>query len=305
LNNNKTIDPLVSVVVITYNSTNYILETLESIKNQTYSNIELIISDDCSSDNTINICEKWLIDNGKSFKDFKIIRAIKNTGVAANCNRGVSAANGDWVKLIAGDDLLLPNCIGDNIKFTKNHPNINVFISNMIVFLDGTFPRKILEIRKPSNKHIWNQLVSINKQYEVNLLEYHGNTPSYFINSKVYEIIKYDDSFPFLEDYPFSLNALKSGFKIEYLDVDTVLYRERAGSLSKANNNVIYSSFFLKEREFDEVYRVPFLSNKRRKMEAFEFNRKKYILKFNLNHNNFFCKLINSISIRLNPYRYF
>ena len=52
--------PLVSVVIITYNSEKTIIETLESIKNQTYKNIELIISDDFSKDNTVEICKQCI-----------------------------------------------------------------------------------------------------------------------------------------------------------------------------------------------------------------------------------------------------
>lgn len=48
-------NPLVSVVVITYNSSKYIVETLNSVKKQTYKNIELIITDDCSTDNTVSV----------------------------------------------------------------------------------------------------------------------------------------------------------------------------------------------------------------------------------------------------------
>lgn len=53
-------NPLVSVIVITYNSSKYVLETLNSVAAQTYDNIELIISDDCSKDNTVEICRNWL-----------------------------------------------------------------------------------------------------------------------------------------------------------------------------------------------------------------------------------------------------
>lgn len=52
--------PLVSIVVITYNSSEYVLETLESAKAQTYTNIELIVSDDCSTDETVSICKNGL-----------------------------------------------------------------------------------------------------------------------------------------------------------------------------------------------------------------------------------------------------
>ncbi len=55
-------NPLVSIIVCTYNSSKYVLETLESAKEQTYQNVELIVSDDCSTDNTVELCRKWIAE---------------------------------------------------------------------------------------------------------------------------------------------------------------------------------------------------------------------------------------------------
>ena len=76
-------EELVSVVVVTYNSALTIVETLESVKNQSYQNIELIITDDASKDNTLKLCKDWLDQNGNRFPLFRIIESEKNTGVAA------------------------------------------------------------------------------------------------------------------------------------------------------------------------------------------------------------------------------
>jgi alpha-1,3-rhamnosyltransferase len=136
---------LVSIVIITYNSAKYVLETLESVKAQTYEKIELVISDDCSTDDTVEVCQRWIEENKDRFIATKIVTVAKNTGVAPNCNRGVRASKGEWLKLCAGDDLLLPECIQDNLQFSIRYKHIKIFISNMIVFLDGTFPRKSLK----------------------------------------------------------------------------------------------------------------------------------------------------------------
>ena len=96
--------PLVSIIVITYNSAKYLVDTLESIKDQTYKRIELIISDDFSSDDTISICQNWVAQNAERFVNTNIILAERNTGIPANCNRGGIKAKGEWLKFIAGDD---------------------------------------------------------------------------------------------------------------------------------------------------------------------------------------------------------
>ena len=110
-------NPLVSVVVLTYNSSKTVLETLNSIAAQTYKNIELIISDDCSKDDTLKKCKKWELKNKQRFTQIIIIRSNQNTGTAANGNRGANAANGEWLKFIAADDVLLPNCVHSNIDY--------------------------------------------------------------------------------------------------------------------------------------------------------------------------------------------
>ena len=85
---NKSDAPLVSIVLITYNSSKYILETLESVKNQVWENIELIISDDGSTDDTTTICSNWLEENKERFQNVQLITVAKNTGIPSNCNRG-------------------------------------------------------------------------------------------------------------------------------------------------------------------------------------------------------------------------
>ncbi|GAB1452027.1 hypothetical protein MASR2M47_20830 [Draconibacterium sp.] len=104
-------NPLVSIVVITYNSSKFILDTLESAKEQTYQNLELIITDDCSTDNTIEICQNWIEKNSYRFVNTELITVEKNTGTAPNANRGLKVSKGEWIKFIAGDDFLLTNCI--------------------------------------------------------------------------------------------------------------------------------------------------------------------------------------------------
>ncbi|MBK1894416.1 glycosyltransferase family 2 protein [Chryseobacterium paridis] len=105
--------PLVTVVVISYNHSAYIKECLDSIKNQTYSNIQLIVGDDASQDNSVSIFENWLSDN--NFLAEKKFHS-KNTGLAEILNECIKLAKGKYIKLIAADDFLHPEAIEKSVE---------------------------------------------------------------------------------------------------------------------------------------------------------------------------------------------
>ena len=102
-----------AIVIVTYNSSKTIISTLESVKAQTYKPLEVIISDDGSKDDTLEVCKKWIRDNENELYSVKIVTTPQNTGVVNNCNRGVGAVSGkcNWLKFIAGDDMFAPRCL--------------------------------------------------------------------------------------------------------------------------------------------------------------------------------------------------
>ncbi len=123
---------LVSIAVIIYNSSKYVVEMLESVKAQTYANIELIISDDHSTDDTVNVCQQWIEKNKEKFIRTDLITTPENKGVSANCtncNRGIKAAQGEWIKFIAGDDILLPECIEDNMNLLLSIRKLRLYLA--------------------------------------------------------------------------------------------------------------------------------------------------------------------------------
>lgn len=213
--------PLVSIVVITYNSSKYVLETLQSAYSQTYQNIELIVSDDCSKDNTVEIIEKWLKENGSRFVKFKLLRALENTGVTANCNRGVKEAHGEWIKLIAGDDILFDDCIESNYMYVcESHAQI-VF-SKMKFFCDSKDNSYVPSVDYgffdfPCKK----QLKLMLRENEIRC------TPSSFIKKDLLNKVSYyDERFPMIEDYPMWFKLLAKGCYLSFMDKYTVYYRK-------------------------------------------------------------------------------
>jgi glycosyltransferase involved in cell wall biosynthesis len=217
--------PLVSIVVITYNSQKYVIETLESAKNQTYKNIELIITDDGSTDETIVLCQEWLKENAMYFVDVILLTSNKNTGIPTNCNRGVLASKGEWIKLIAGDDILMNICIETYINYISGKNDVEILFSNVLPF-SSSAPLENDEINMfCCNVDEFNK--SASEQY---LSLIFGNNfvlaPSSFIKKKVFVKVDYfDEKIVLIEDYPFWIKVTRMGIKLNFIDQKTVLYR--------------------------------------------------------------------------------
>src|SRR6202022_442605 len=97
--------PLVSTIVLSYNHSRYVLETLESVRAQTYKTTQLIIVDDCSTDNSLLIFEHWLRENNLTCT---FIRHKENLGICKSLNEALVVSTGKYVSTIASDDLWLP-----------------------------------------------------------------------------------------------------------------------------------------------------------------------------------------------------
>ena len=237
-------NPWVSVLVVTYNSADYIIETLESIKAQTYANIELILTDDGSSDNTIALAEKWIADNKTRFVDAKIITVKKNTGVSANYNRGVQACSGVWIKNVDGDDLITPNCIKSNIDHVQKNNEIEVLFSDMIIF-------------KGSQEHVigkysdvpFNGFFEASSEEQFKRLIQRNFLPSVplFIKTSVLKRYPYNENYMGVEDFPMWVTLTKNGHKAFYLDEITAKYRK--GDSVTSSNKRLYSPFYMDSME--------------------------------------------------------
>jgi glycosyltransferase involved in cell wall biosynthesis len=240
------LNPLVSIIVITYNSSKYVLETLESAKAQTYKNIELIITDDCSTDDTVEICRKWIIENSDRFVRTELLTADKNTGIAPNCNRGIHVATGVWMKTVAGDDLLLANCIDTNVKFAKVPGNDFLFSKFHVLSKDELIKEEI-EMRYESNYHLFK-----GNQFD-NLMNvaYYFPTITIFANiNKFKELGLYNENYPFHEDLPMWFKILKNGYQFVFIEEYTVDYRVYNNSTYNNDKKIINLQWHKSTKKF-------------------------------------------------------
>ena len=104
---------LVSIITPTYNSADFIAQTIESVQAQTYQNWEMIISDDCSTDNTREIIAPYL----EADKRIRYIRNERNSGAAITRNNALREAKGRWIAFLDSDDLWLPEKLEKQVAF--------------------------------------------------------------------------------------------------------------------------------------------------------------------------------------------
>lgn len=160
---------LVSIIVPTYNGEKHLAATLESIIAQDYENLEIILVNDASTDDTLNVSEKILKNSGRTFK---IINHKKNSGVSVSRNDGLEASNGEYICFCDSDDLTQKNYVSKLMQkilennceisfcgmidtFKDERPDrfiyVNISKSNKIINGDEALS---LSVRRPVARHI-------------------------------------------------------------------------------------------------------------------------------------------------------
>lgn len=248
---------LVSVVVISYNSEQTIIELLDSIANQSYPDIELIVADDCSKDRTISLARQWCSIHKSRFRRIVLTISRKRQGVVYNANRGISRSQSEYLKLIAGDDVLLPNCIEDNMAFLAKHDYGLVF-SKVNVFGD----KKAVKEREAALEKNY-QLLRNEDDIEI-LKAMYLPSPSIFLTKKLFsQLGGFDTRFPNWEDAPFYTKMICKSIPFGFLDKETVKYR-----LHKKQHN-IYRGFAIDYIKVYLLLRIPALIKHREIQFAF------------------------------------
>lgn len=109
-------DNLVSIIMPSYNTEQFIAETIRSVLAQTYANWELIIVDDCSTDHTDDVVSEFLGD-----ERIRYLKNEHNSGAAVSRNRALREARGKWIAFLDSDDLWLPDKLEKQVAFMENH----------------------------------------------------------------------------------------------------------------------------------------------------------------------------------------
>ena len=227
---------LVSIVIATFNAEKYILDLLDSVKKQTYENLELIIADDCSVDNTQNIISDWVTENRGRFLRVELLFAKENQGTCKNYNQAMKRSNGEYIKLVDGDDILLPECI-EMLVNECDKKKLDLLIGDIMWVQDDgvTYAEHHENIEKKQAfykmdaEHQHRELL-LNNDIIITVGEI-------FRKSFMERFHWFDEQYDLLEDYPFWLRITEEGVKIPFLDKKVAKYRISETSVRNPEKN--------------------------------------------------------------------
>jgi len=236
----ENMNELVSVAVIAYNSEDYIEDTILSILSQSYTNLEVIVADDGSVDKTIEVATN--IFKTQNFENYKVISDGENKGIPANCNRAIKNCSGHYIKIIAADDILLPDAIEKNVDFMKKNNSLIQYSRAKDFTKEG---ERVVYLPSLAKYDINFNSYDVKKQFKIISYENIIIAPTIFYNRLFFEKFKeFNEKYRLIEDYPMWIRVLYNGEKIYFMDELTVLYRKHDKSVSRNSKVVINENMF-------------------------------------------------------------
>ena len=212
-------NPLVSIILPSYNGSKYLHQAIESVLDQSYTNWELILVDDCSTDNTLSIMHHYQ----HSFPErIHCIHHEKNRKLPAALNSGFSVSKGSYLSWTSDDNLFLPDALNEMIIHLEKNPHVGLVYANY----------KII------NEH--NEGVGYKKLRYPPLFFKDGSFGACFLYKRsVHEIVgDYKEEYYLAEDFDYWLRVA-SKFQVAHIEKFLYLYRRHSSSLSSKNKGFV------------------------------------------------------------------
>lgn len=270
-------NPLVSVIIISYNHGRYIKKCVESVVNQTYNNIEILSFDNGSRDN----CGEILKQLGKRY-NFPVYLQ-KNIGLANTLNYAIKkCAKGKYIAAIAADDYWFLDKIEEQVKFLEKANEKIVVCAGNIILVD--------ENDKPYPKQYMRQNYSL--EFDRVLVEEQNiAAPTAMIRKSVFDDVGYYDINLAIEDYDLWLRILNKGYNIIHLNSIFTYYRLHSNNVT-LNTELMNKDFIkiLNKYKLYPLFKIALNSFYIRRFYSFsKYNKKKalkLIPKFRYGINN-------------------
>jgi glycosyltransferase involved in cell wall biosynthesis len=279
--------PLVSIIIPVYNREKIIEETVYSALNQTYGNLEIIISDNCSTDRT------WKILQNLAAKDdrIKLLRNSDNLGPVKNWKVSLDAAEGEYCKILWSDDLITSGFVDACLRLFDEE---TAFVMSGIKIFDDRDPKSTVSSEyqncksMSSNDYIYDVLIAEKKQFPVSPGAALFRTKD--LNSAYIEEIPNCDGLKFSRfgagnDLLFLLKGAVNYKTIKFVNTEWSLFRSHKNSLTIANDLGLYY----------EYAKLFFINGHAMKLKEI-FKAKIFLKKIK---NKGYVKLYNAVDARL------
>ena len=234
----------ISIIVASFNQEKYLNECLTSVFNQSYSNWECIIVDDCSSDTSVAIAEKW-----QSFDSrFRVIKLPTNKGVSVARNRGLWESKGDYFQFLDADDLIEKNKISNQVPFCTNDL-IPVSGNRYFYHQEGEAMQRII------GKNGALPEVPITMWDQVDILELFKTKNPFVVTAPLYprsvleRVGMLNEGLRAFEDWEFNIRCALAGYKFHHVG-----YAEKAQALIRLHSTSMTtnrSEMLKRRREFN------------------------------------------------------
>lgn len=220
-------DPLVSVVMPTYNAELFIYKTINSVLNQTYKNFELIVVDDCSLDGTADIVKRFL---GYSNKVRFLCTSENSGGPARPRNIGLKNCNGDWITFLDADDIWHPQKLEIQLLAAKKYRGNNLFCTSMLDFKNDS------EITNTLYNETQMQNIEFqNLTFSMQLRKYRSPLSSLLLSNKAASSLEFNENQKLSgrEDFLFVLQLQNLYGDIIKILVPLMFYRKHSEQISR------------------------------------------------------------------------
>lgn len=251
---------LVSIIVLGYNNYLYFEECMDTIFKQSYSNIELIIADDCSLNFNYKKIKDYILNKaGENIVAYKILRNEKNLGIVKNLNNAIKKASGEFIRILAMDDLLYDK---HSLKNSIDYLNANdelVVLSETLILDEKDGSKKTTDIYK--YKKLFHESNNY-KLYRVMAQKYIHIHGMCYRKSFFEQYGLFDERFRNIEDVPMLFRIAKLHCPIGYINSITAIYRTNSETSIMNNfknknmdspivkeNKLIKEQFLLSERK--------------------------------------------------------
>jgi succinoglycan biosynthesis protein ExoO len=218
---------LISVIIANYNSACFIEETVKSIIEQTHENIEIIIVDDISKDNSIDVIKKLQ----KKYTNIKLIINKKNGGPAFTRNNGFAKVKGDWVAIVDSDDIIHKDRFARLLSFAQMH-EADIVADDLLHFYDDTNEINFLledkKFNEPFKVETAQYILSNSARSGLPVLGYLKP----FFRRELLEKYTYNENLIIAEDYDFLLRMLLDGRSFWITPEPLYFYRKHSNSVS-------------------------------------------------------------------------